>query len=195
MKRILLAACLLGLLSACAIGQRGGRGEIAVYDLGAAGMQPPAAAHAGVGLEVRLPVWLDTQAMTYRLDYAEAQRVRAYAQSRWAASPVLLLQQRLRQQLALAPGGGVCTLRVELDDFGQHFDSPSSSRAVLRGEALLIARARTPLARRAVQIEVGTASADAAGGAAALAVAGDRLAASLGEWLRSQDLAACRPAG
>lgn len=194
MKRILIAACLLGLLSACAIGQRAGRGEIAVYDLGAAGSPPATPAHAGVGLEVRLPAWLDTQAMTYRLDYAEAQRIRAYAQSRWAAPPVLLLQQRLRQQLALAPGGGACTLRVELDDFGQHFDSPSSSRAVLRGEALLIARARTPLARHPVRVEV-AAAADAAGGAIALAAASDRLAASLGDWLRSQDLAACRPAG
>lgn len=193
MKKI-LPFFLSGLLflAACVGGGRG-RADLAVYDLGPAAVAlPAAAAHAGVALEIRLPAWLDSQAMSYRLAYADPQRLHAFAQARWAASPQLLLQQRLRQQLALTPGGAPCTLRVELDDFSQSFASPAASSAVLRGEALLLGKGRALRARQPLQIDVPAATADAAGGAAALAAVADRLATTLAQWLAGQDLAACR---
>lgn len=194
MKKI-LPFLLSGLLflAACVGGGRG-RADLAVYDLGPAAAALPAAvaAHAGVALEIRLPAWLDAQAMSYRLAYADPQRLHAFAQARWAASPQLLLQQRLRQQLALTPGGAPCTLRVELDDFSQSFASPAASSAVLRGEVLLLGKGRALRARQPLQIDVPAATADAAGGAAALAAAADRLATTLAQWLAGQDLAACR---
>ncbi|MBI2307739.1 MAG: membrane integrity-associated transporter subunit PqiC [Rhodocyclales bacterium] len=195
MKKILLAVSCLALFAACAGGR--GRADIAVYDLGPAVLAPSAAAaaHAGLALEVRLPPWLDDQAMNYRLAYADAQRLHAYAQARWAASPQLLLQQRLRQQLAVAPGGAPCTLRIELDDFSQSFASPAASSAVLRGEALLLGKGRAQRARQPLQIDVPAATADAAGGAAALAAAGNKLSTTLAQWLQGQDLAACQGAG
>ncbi|HEX5803582.1 MAG TPA: ABC-type transport auxiliary lipoprotein family protein [Azospira sp.] len=194
MKNILLALAVVLALAACA-GNPRSRADLALYDLGPGPVQPSAAAYPGVALEVRLPVWLDAPAMSYRLTYADPRRVHAYAQARWAASPLLLLQQRLRQLLALSAGGAPCLLRVELDEFSQSFASPGGSSAVVRGEAQLFGKGGAAKGRRPLSLEVPAATADAAGGAAALALASERLAAILNEWLQTQDLAACRTAG
>lgn len=195
MKNILLALAVLLVAAACT-GLPRNRADLALYDLGPGPAQSPGVAtYRGVALEVRLPVWLDAPAMSYRLTYADPRRVHAYAQARWAASPMLLLQQRLRQLLALSAAGAPCLLRVDLDDFSQSFASPSSSSAVLRGEAQLFGKGGAVKGRRQLQLEVPAATADAAGGAAALAVASERLAATLNEWLQAQDLAPCGTAG
>lgn len=194
MTRFAASLCCLLLATACANPGRGSA-DIAVYDLGAPVTAPAgaAAAHAGLALEVRLPAWLDGTAMVYRLSYADPQRLHQYARARWAGQPSPLLQQRLRQSLAVAPGGAPCTLRVELDDFSQMFVSPTESRAALRGEALLLGKGRAVLARLPLQATPPAVTADAAGGAAALAAAADGAAATLAQWLQQQDLAACRP--
>ncbi len=190
----LIAALLLALVAACA-GPAKGPTDIALYDFGPA--TPPSAAlataHAGLALEVRLPVWLDSTAIVYRLAYADPQRVHQYARARWAAQPSPLLQQRLRQSLAIAPGSAACTLRIELDEFAQVFDSAASSRAVLRGEALLLGKGRAQQARMPLNVEQPASSADAPGGVHALAAAADAAANGIATWLQRQDLAACRP--
>lgn len=192
---VLSALMAVFLLSACA-GGNPRRADLAIYDLGpAVPVQAGTTAPAGLALEIRLPSWLDADAMNYRLDYADPRRVRMYALARWAAAPKLLIQQHLRQQLGMRPAGGGCTLRIELDDFGQHFSSASSSRAVLRGDALLLGRAGNALVRRPLQVEIPAATADAAGGAAALAAATGQLAGILSVWLQEQDLNACTRAG
>lgn len=183
---------LLG-LAACA-GPGRGRADIAVYDLG----PPPAViagaaeAHAGVTLELRLPFWLDAQTMTYRLAYAEPQRVREYAQARWVGPPGPMLQARLRQRLGMTAAGAPCTLRVELDDFSQSFSGPEQSQARVSGVALLLDTGRREIARQPILIEVAATTADAPGGVAALAAAVDVLSGALAPWLQKQPLAACR---
>lgn len=180
-------------LAACVTPGRG-QADIAVYDFGPAPLPPTgaAAAHAGLALEVRLPVWLDSNAISYRLAYAEPQRLHQYARARWAGQPALLLQSRLRQALAIAPGGAPCTLRLELDGFGQVFDTADTSRAVLHGEALLLGRGRAVLARLPLHLDAPAKSPDAAGGVQALVAVSDRSASELARWLQTQDLAACR---
>jgi len=189
-----LIAIPLVLLAACA-SQGKGTADIAIYDL--AGANAPsaavAAAHAGLALELRLPVWLDSTAIIYRLAYADPQRVHQYARARWAGQPSPLLQQRLRQSLAIAPGSAPCTLRVELDEFSQVFDAAASSRAVLRGEVLLLGKGRAAQARMPLRVEHPAASADVAGGVHALAAVADAAAANIAVWLQQQDLSACRP--
>lgn len=189
-----LIAIPLVLLAACA-SQGKGTADIAIYDL--AGANAPAtavaAAHAGLALELRLPVWLDSTAIIYRLAYADPQRVHQYARARWAGQPSPLLQQRLRQSLAIAPGSAPCTLRVELDEFSQVFDAAASSRAVLRGEVLLLGKGRVAQARMPLRVEAPAASADVAGGVHALAAAADAAAANIAGWLQQQDLSVCRP--
>ena len=188
-----LMAFPLALLMACATPGKG-PADITIYDLGG-GMAPAAdmvAAHGGLALELRLPVWLDSTAIVYRLGYADPQRVHHYAKARWAGPPSPLLQQRLRQSLAIAPGSAPCTLRVELEEFDQVFDSAESSRAVLRGEVLLLGKARVTQARMMLRAEQPAASADAAGGVHALAATTDVAAATIAAWLKQQDLSICR---
>lgn len=190
---IATAVFTLLVLTACANPGRG-QADIAIYDFGPASSPASgsASAHAGVALEVRLPVWLDSSAMTYRLAYAEPQRLHQYAKARWAGQPAPLLQSRLRQLLAIAPGGAPCTLRVELDGFGQVFDTPATSRAEMHGEALLLGRGRAVQARLPLHLDATAPSPDAGGGVQAMVAVSDRAATELARWLQTQDLSGCR---
>ena len=195
MKNLILVLASILLLSGCATSGRG-QVDIAIYDLGPSFVALPGAteASAGIALDLHLPFWLDSQAMSYRMAYVDVQRLRTYAQAKWAAPPAQLLQQRLRQRLAIVPGGAPCTLRVELDDFSQTFDSPGSSRALLSGVAVLSGKGRVVIARLPLRVDVPAASADAQGGVAALAVAAENLSIALSQWLekQTQSLSACR---
>lgn len=136
------------------------------YDFG----PPPAYARAQPGLAgtlliapVRAPTWLDDTAIVYRLLHEDALRTHAYAMSRWGAEPASLVTDRLRSRFAaltrgvVAPGFSVrsdYTLRVELEDFSQHFDGPSQSRALLRARATLLdSEGRKLLAQRVFEVQ------------------------------------------
>lgn len=195
MKNLILVFASMLMLSGCASSGRG-QADVAIYDLGPAVAALPgtAEANAGIALELHLPFWLDSPAMSYRMAYVDVQRLRAYAQAKWAAPPAQMLQQRLRQRLAIVPGSAPCTLRVELDDFTQTFDSPGSSQAVLSGVAVLSGKGRLVIARLPLRFAVPAASADAQGGVAALATASENLSMALAQWLekQAQSLGACR---
>ena len=80
----------------------------AVYDFGPGAVAVTASA-AATSAAVRLsPVLLtdvettpalDTTAVLFRLNYADAQQLRPYAQARWSMPPAQLLRQRLRESL------------------------------------------------------------------------------------------------
>lgn len=146
------------------------------YDLG----PPPVYARSNPALpgavlipSVRAPAWLDDTAIVYRLLYEDSAKPQAYAMSRWAAEPASLLTDRLRSRFAAVADGVVTpgysaasdyTLRVELEDFSQPFDSPGNSRASLRAlVTLLDSRDRKLVAQRVFDIE--RASAPTAPGA------------------------------
>lgn len=175
----------LALLLAGCVPNNVRQGEAAVFDFGdpAGGWAAPALR----GVDVAAPSWLGTAAMQYRLDYSEASRRRAYADSRWAAPPAELLEQALRRR-ALAAAGPVlgCRLRVELDEFVQAFADAQSSRIVLAVRATLLSRNEQALASRAFRLERPAASADARGGVAAAAAAVQGLAADLSGWIAAE---------
>lgn len=140
------------------------------------------------------PGWLDTTAMIYRFVHVDGGQPRVYSLSRWAAPPAELIGARLRSRLArvVEPGlassrdgvAGEYVVRIELEEFSQVFDGPVVSRGVLRARATLIGGARrTTIAQRAFAFERPAPTADAAGGAAALAATGNDLVEALVEWL------------
>jgi len=142
---------------------------------------------------VAAPDWLDTQVIVYRLNYQDAARQLSYANSRWAAPPAALLTQRLRSQLAAVTNSGIInvadsaradfTLRVELDDFSQVFDSANTSRAVVVARASIVNVARRTLhAQKSFSIERAAATPNAEGGVRALAAAGDELIDAVVAW-------------
>ncbi|MDE2606588.1 MAG: membrane integrity-associated transporter subunit PqiC [Burkholderiales bacterium] len=202
MKRRAFALLLPGALAACAaLPEKPVRPTL--YDFGPPS-PPGASAAAGRPALVLAPVeadgLLETPALLYRLGYEDPHQVRPYAYARWSASPPQLLFQRLRELLgrertvlddaaaaALVRRGGERppVLRVELEEFSQLFDSPSSSRGLLRLRCTLLeAGASQRLAQLTFQAERPAPTADAAGGVRALASATDGAAQDIALWLR-----------
>lgn len=186
MRRFLTIVCCLFLAACYGAGKRGDS-ALAIYDFG-----PPVADGSGaqerlseLAIEVRAPLWFDSLGIEYRLVYDEPKRLRDYTRSRWAGPPAQMMQQRLIQQLGLIPAGQGrtrCVLRIDIDEFIQVFDTPTTSRGVIQGRAQLLDRSRTSLASHELRIEKPAASADARGGVAALTAAVDQLVADLLGW-------------
>jgi cholesterol transport system auxiliary component len=136
----------------------------------------------------------DNERMVYRLNYADPLQMRAYANSRWAATPLQLITQRIKTRLAQTgtrvlsetdASTGVPLLRIELDDFSHVFDSTTNSSGLVLLRASLF-DGHTLLDQRTFERKVSAASANAAGGASALAAATDAVSADLAAWLATQ---------
>ena len=186
--RFSLILLILSLQACSLIGKRGSEHVPVSYDFGPQPVVEQVAAAGLRSLEVRMPAWLDTQGIDYRLAYADAAQLHEYTLSRWVGPPSQLIQQRLAQHLHTMPPGagrGVCLLRVELSEFAQVFDSAQSSRGVVRGHAWWLDRDRKPVAERAFEIVKIASSQDARGGAQALAISVDTLGEQLLNWEKS----------
>ncbi len=133
----------------------------------------------------------DNERMYYRLNYADPLQARAYTNSRWGSTPLQLITQRLKTRIAqsgakvLTPtdaSAGVAILRSEIDDFSHSFDSVSQSHGQLVLRASLFNQHKL-IDQKTFSRKVVATSADAAGGARALAAATDAVAADISAWL------------
>ncbi len=141
---------------------------------------------------------LDSDNFVYRLKYANGQRTGAYSDSHWTMSPADLMTQRLRT--ALAAHGTVLTgsdsvraplLQVDLTDFEQVFDSSDQSHGEVSARATLSVHGQV-IGQRTFIARAPSYTADAAGGAQALAAASDDLIAQMAAWLGVQPLMAAQ---
>lgn len=151
----------------------------------------PAPIGAVVVTDVTGSAAFDNERMYYRLNYADALQSRAYTNSRWGATPLQLITQRLKSRIAqtgakvLTPtdaSDGVAILRADIDDFTHSFDSTTQSYGQLVLRASLFNQHKL-VDQRTFSRKVPAASADAAGGARALAAATDAVAADINAWL------------
>ncbi|WP_174995442.1 ABC-type transport auxiliary lipoprotein family protein [Pandoraea horticolens] len=138
---------------------------------------------------VNAPSWLDADVIYYRMPASDGDQARVYANSRWLAPPSRLFGDRLRAALSvdrpvLAAGDPTAApaLRVELEEFAQYFDSTSASHGVVQVRATLFDGSKL-LAQTTLRAQAPAASADAAGGARALAIASDAVQTQLIQWL------------
>jgi len=53
------------------------------------------------------PSWLDNTAIHYRLEFHNSAQLHRYANSRWIASPTVMLTQKMRDQIAKSTGNPV----------------------------------------------------------------------------------------
>lgn len=186
---------LAGVLSGCALPQRGPSPLLYDFGVRSPGATPaaPAAALPPLAITVQATPAFDGNAMLYRLAYADGQQLRAYTQARWAMPPAELVQQRLREGLSsqftvLRPGEDAPrVLQLELEEFSQVFDATDKSSGQLRLRATV--RQRLPsgermMAQRTVVVKRPAPSADAAGGVRALSTATDAAVDELAQWLR-----------
>lgn len=144
-------------------------------------------------------------AMHYRLAYAQPQALYAYSLASWRLPPELLVQERLRQWLSQdgrtvlsAEGGRIppqlddgapqpLTLQLALEEFHQTFDDATHSHAQVRLRATVTRpqpQGEVLLGQRVFVSTPAAPSADAAGGAQALTLAIDQIAAQLLPWLQ-----------
>jgi len=187
------AACLAAVFAAGCVAPSP-KAPVTVYDLGMpGGLSQFRAIDAILEVpEVVAPAWLDSPAIHYRLVYDDGAKYSGYANSRWASPPAILLTERLRQGAAEASRGvvrqgdgtrGDYVLRLELEEFSQVFDTPGSSRGVVRARASLISRTeRALLGQTTLSVEKPAPTPDAAGGVRALSQAADGLVASVLDW-------------
>lgn len=191
-KNIILIAATAALLAGCA--SKGP--QPTAYDFGplgvpATGVGAAAVMPAMVVAEVTGPASLDTQRMFYRLMYADARQSRPYAYNSWAVTPLQLLSHRLKARIAQAgvkvvstsdAAGGLPLLRLEADEFSQNFDTATQSSASITMRASVF-RHHKLVDQRTFRRTARAPSADAAGGASALAESTDGIAADILAWL------------
>jgi cholesterol transport system auxiliary component len=193
----LAVALAFGVLAGCA-GNPAAFADVR-YDLGPV---PQAAASGPMPtvkvLDVTAPETLASDKLIYRLSYADAQQTASYANSHWTMAPSALLTQRLRNALSqrgtvLTGSDGVSApvLKVDLNEFEQIFDSQTQSHGAITARATVTHGGKV-LAQRTFVARAPASSADAAGGAQALAVASDDLVAQISTWLGAQALVAAQ---
>ena len=139
---------------------------------------------------------LDNERMLYRLSYADALQARAYANSRWTATPLQMLTQRLRTRIAQA-GAKVLTendistgtpiMRIDVDEFSHNFSGVAQSEGLVTLRASVF-QGHVLVDQRSFTRSTPAGSADAAGGARALAASTDAIAADIVAWLGSLNL-------
>lgn len=200
--RVLAATALLA-VAGCAVLDKPERPI--VYDFGPgalAAAEPPGGARARLVLgDVEAPAALDGTALLYRLAFSNAQQLMPYSQARWSMPPAQLVRQRMqerlgRQRLVLAPTdasggapGPLLVLRLELEEFSHYFESASSSHGLVRMRATLSgagAQGERLIGQRTLVLRQPAASADAAGGARALAEAVAAVAEEIDQWISQQ---------
>jgi cholesterol transport system auxiliary component len=147
------------------------------YDFGP---EAPASTLAGLraGM-VRAAAPFDTTDMLYRLAFRDPTELLAFAESRWAATPAILLQRRLAR--ASSGLSAPCALDFELTELSQVFSSPEASEIVLEGRATLVLGTRR-MGERVFRVAVADGGRNAATGVQAAARAADRLIAELSAW-------------
>jgi cholesterol transport system auxiliary component len=142
---------------------------------------------------------LDSTAVLYRLAYSDAQQLRPYTQARWSMPPAELLRQRMREQLGqrravfhafdglLVATSGL-TLRLELDEFSQLFESTDRSVGLIRMRATLgevhAGSKERLVAQRSFVVQRPSTSADAAGGVRAMTAATDAAIEEIDQWVQ-----------
>lgn len=199
MPRLAACAAVLALtLSGCA----SNKGQPTTqFDFGPAvsavqGQAPAAALGALVVTDVTGSSALDSERMFYRLSYADALQARTYANSRWTANPLQMMTQRLKTRIGQAGAKvlsetdaslGIPILRVDVDDFIHDFGSASQSQGTVAVRASLF-RGHTLVDQRRFVRSTAAVTADAAGGARALAASTDAIAADIVGWLGTLDL-------
>ncbi|HEX7985098.1 MAG TPA: ABC-type transport auxiliary lipoprotein family protein [Duganella sp.] len=137
------------------------------------------------------PASLDSERMQYRLLYADARQSRPYAYNQWTGTPLQLLTQRMKSRIAQAgvkvlstsdAATSVNLLRMEVDDFTQNFETATQSSGNISLRASVFREHRL-LDQKTFARSAPAPSADAAGGARALADASDALADDVLAWL------------
>lgn len=169
-----------------------------IYDFGPARAPASVTATAPSGLLTSLVVTdvtgssaYDSERIYYRLNYSDPLQARSYANSRWSTTPLQMLTQRFKTRIAQTgakvlsttdASTGVAILRIDVDDFIHTFTGVAQSEGEVSVRASVF-QGRVLVDQKSFRRTSPAATADAAGGAAALAASTDAVAADIVAWL------------
>lgn len=184
-----------------------------VYDFGDSAVVAMESSVAPAESQARLPLLLakvtasgvgeGDQSVFYRQSYATDNRLRTYQLARWSLPPEQLFEQRLRQTLELQrpvlteefnlarlrDGDRYpAVLRVDISRFEQNFETPTASAGIVQVRATLIdpnPRGDALLGQKTFISRISAETADAQGGAAAMAEAAKVVAITVAQWVES----------
>jgi cholesterol transport system auxiliary component len=143
--------------------------------------------------EIESGAGLDSPALLYRLQYADAQQLRPYATARWSVPPAQLIRTRLRDALSAQAnvlpqeGNTAFALRAELDEFSHVFSSPEASQGLVRLRVSLLKDDKL-IQQTSITARAPAPSQDAPGGVRALTAATDDAVRQIAAWLTVQRL-------
>lgn len=196
LHRFLGAAALALLVAGCA-STKSKQGGNAQFDFGPLGAPPASTAQAPLAaitvMDATGSPTFENERMVYRLNYDDPLQARTYANSRWSANPLILVTQRVKSRLAQAgikvlsatdTSANIPELRIEVDDFSHAFASTTDSVGTLTLRVSLF-KSHALLDQKTFTRATPATSADAAGGARALTVSTDAVAADIIAWLAS----------
>ena len=203
MPRILGAAALVLSIAGCSSASKAPANT--AFDFGPLGPLGAPATQAAQAPRPALPAIVvmdatgspafENERMVYRLNYDDPLQARTYAYARWAANPLLLVTQRVKSRLAQAgikvlsasdSNTNVPILRIEVDDFSHSFASVAQSEGVVVLRASVF-NSHTLLDQKTFSRATSAPSADAPGGARALAASTDAATADITAWLAGID--------
>lgn len=138
---------------------------------------------------VSAPAWLESNAIEYRLEYEDGFRRQSYRDVRWVAPPAALIRQRFAERVSQRSDGKGAErpdiLQIEIDEFVQVFDTPTSSRVNVQVRATVQGRQLPAFTRgRTFRVEKPAKTPDSAGAIRALAAAVDEIVAQTLTWAR-----------
>lgn len=202
--KISLIALFLLILTGCALMPQP-TPPIAIYDLGLT----PEHAESSVTkqslsqlpslfiTDITSPVWLDNQAIHYRLAYHNPAQIYSYANSRWAAAPAALLTRQINNHIkanteykivsSVDGAQAEYALHAVLEDFSQIYEATDKSHANIHLNVTLIERrTRSLRAQRKFIIHKAASTTNAAGAVYALIEASNQLNHEVTDWLTNE---------
>jgi cholesterol transport system auxiliary component len=174
------------------------RAPVALYDLEAAPTPapavPPSLDKVIVVYDPTAPNWLVGRPMRYRLAYDDPGRIRRYANSQWASSPITAVGDSLRASLSARTKRGSAVpdygqladfwVRVHVERLDQVFDSRAASHGIVRLRvAVFRGRDRAFVGQQTFEGEAAAPTPDARGGVAAVSQAVDDAVEAAATWI------------
>jgi cholesterol transport system auxiliary component len=116
-------------------------------------------------ISVTMPQWLWNQCIHYRLLYSSSTQLSCYSLDQWIAPPPELFKQQLASKISTHH-----RVIIELGEFEQQFDSPTTARVMMAMRVSVYApHSEKQLASKDFRFEQVSATPDAAGAVAGFA--------------------------
>jgi len=174
------------------------RAPVAAYDLEAAPAPapgvPPSLDKVIVVYDPSAPNWLVGRQMRYRLAYDDPGRIRRYANSQWASSPIMAVGDGLRASLSARTKRGSAVpdygqladfwVRVQVERLEQVFDSRAASHGIVRLRVSVFrGRDRAFVGQQTFEGEAPAPTPDARGGVVAVSQSIDNAVEGAAAWI------------